>query len=194
MEVEAPPAGRSCGGLQGEDCSVSEGCMQWLETSVGCELHADRVAILSAVATAAPDLLAAAATGSATAWRALHTRLAIAARERLGGAEVAAHAYASTAARAGDGSLRVPPGFEDHPLARRRPPPPPPAPQRRSCGQSQPPTQTVAAVARAMRGLSPQPAPAPQHRYPARDRRPAGAWYSSTASDSEGRGQRPSQP
>ena len=114
MEVEAQPAARSWGGLEGVDCRVAEGCMQWLETSVGCELHADRVAILSAVATAAPSLLAAAAaTGSAITWRALHTSLEAAAREHLGSAEAAVLPYAS-AARAVDGSLRVPPGFEDH--------------------------------------------------------------------------------
>jgi hypothetical protein len=71
--------------------------MQWLETLVGSKLHADCVAILSAVATTAPRLLDAATTGSATAWRALHTRLGAAARERLDAAEVSPLAYASVA-------------------------------------------------------------------------------------------------
>lgn len=68
--------------------------MQWLETLVGSKLHADCVAILSAVATTAPRLLAAAATGLATAWQALHTCLKAAAREHLDAAGVAPLTYA----------------------------------------------------------------------------------------------------
>ena len=202
MEVDTQPerqpatATAGSGGtleVEGVPCTLVEDCMQWLETHVGCERHADRVAALTEVHAAQPTLLQDAASGDAGALRVLRRHLAAAVRGSLGDAVAPEDAYHADAARDADGQLRVPPGFEDHHLARqaRTTPPAQTQPVTRSGAHApaQTPAHTVAAVARAMRGLG-GGAAAP--RYPVRERRAPGRWYES--SRAEGRERRPSQP
>jgi hypothetical protein len=202
MEVDAQPerqpaaaAAGSCGTLEleGVPCTLIEDSMQWLETHTGCERHMDRVAVLTDVHAAQPTLLQDAASGDSCAQRMLHTRLAAAVRSRFGAAAAPENAYYTEAARDADGQLRVPPGFEDHHLARRVRTTPAAQTQPVSSSGARAPPQTpahaVAAVARAMRGLGGGDA---VPRYPARERRAPGRSYES--SRAEGRGQRPSQP
>lgn len=175
--------------LEGVEDEVVEECIQWLELSVGCERFADRVAVLSEAHAADPDLLRAAASDPSRARAAARRQLEAAVRRRT-------DPDTASEPRRRAPTPRIPPGFEDHPLARRlcqspsqtlprtRPPHQP-----RS--QPQIPPQTAAAVARALRGLV---AGAPSPRYPVRERRAAGAWYASTSTRVEGRRQRPSQP
>lgn len=211
MEVEDPherrlPVSEGPLELEGVDSMVIERLMMWLENGEGCD-DATSHAALRHVHASAPRILLDAADGQPGARHAL----AVAAAAQRGevpatydGCPAQGSARPRSAPPRRGHASRVPPGFEDHPAARRAAPPPsrepapPPAPSAHAPPRARRPPQpppcppeTTAAVAQAMRGLRPGP---PSHRYPSRERRPPGAWYEPSPRPSGGRDQRPSQP